>query len=235
MAEDHRTRVGIERRQKMRRRLVESALVVFSEVGVDATVIDDVIATAGVSRGTFYNYFHTNAELLGAVGEVLGNELIELIEAVVGAFENPVERLGVGLRMFLHTAKRHPRFAGFIWRAGFNASSAGSLVYAYLPRHILEGMERGLLSASSPLVALHVLVGVTLAGTFGLAHPPVADDYPEEIVRHFLLALGAPGEEAERIVRLPLPPLVFPADSLLARTQGDSTSRGARAVDAKVD
>lgn len=40
------------------------------------SVIDDVIAEAGVSRGTFYNYFRTNTELMAAVGETLADELV---------------------------------------------------------------------------------------------------------------------------------------------------------------
>ena len=52
LREDHRTRVAAEKRARMRRKLVESALLVFAEKGVDASVIEDVIAVAGVSRGT---------------------------------------------------------------------------------------------------------------------------------------------------------------------------------------
>ena len=80
VATDHRPRVAAERRARMRRKLVESALLVFAEKGVDASVIEDVIAAARVSRGTFYNYFRTNAELLVAAIEELGNEVVDLIE-----------------------------------------------------------------------------------------------------------------------------------------------------------
>ncbi len=51
--EDHRPRVAAEKRARMRRKLIENALLVFAEKGVDASVIDDVIRTANVSRGTF--------------------------------------------------------------------------------------------------------------------------------------------------------------------------------------
>ena len=49
--------MAAERRARMRRTLVEAALLVFAEKGVDASVIDDVITAAGVSRGTFYKLF----------------------------------------------------------------------------------------------------------------------------------------------------------------------------------
>ena len=80
---DHRPRVAAERRTRMRRKLVESALFVFAEKGVDASVIEDVIAAAGVSRGTFYNYFRTNGELLAAAIDELGNEVVD-VDRVAG-------------------------------------------------------------------------------------------------------------------------------------------------------
>ena len=66
-AEDHRVRVGAERREKTRLKLLESALLVFTEKGLDNVVIDGFIAAAGVSRGTFYNHFRTTNELLLAL------------------------------------------------------------------------------------------------------------------------------------------------------------------------
>ncbi len=44
---DHRPRVAAERRARMRRKLVESALFVFAEKGVDASVIEVVIRPWG--------------------------------------------------------------------------------------------------------------------------------------------------------------------------------------------
>ena len=46
---DHRPRVAAERRERMRRRLVETAMIVFAEKGVGASVIPDVKALAEVA------------------------------------------------------------------------------------------------------------------------------------------------------------------------------------------
>src|SRR5262245_1612919 len=102
---DHRIRVGAERRARMRRKLVESSLLVFAEKGVDASVIDDVITAAAVSRGTFYNHFRTNTELLIAINEELGNELARLIEARVQELPSPAARLVTGIRLYFDVAR----------------------------------------------------------------------------------------------------------------------------------
>src|SRR5208337_296283 len=98
---DHRVRVAAERRARMRRKLVESALLVFAEKGVDAPVIEDVIEAADVSRGTFYNYFRTNGELLAAAIRELGNELVEHIEQRVKSIPSPAARVFTGLRLYM--------------------------------------------------------------------------------------------------------------------------------------
>lgn len=217
---NHRTRVGMERRQKMRMRLIESAFVVFAKKGVDVSVIDDVIAEAGVSRGTFYNYFRTNSELMAAVGETLSNEIISLIEETVGDLENPVEILATGLRLFLRTAQSYPNYASFVWRAGFNIDAAGHLIYTYLPRHIARSMERGSFQVADVSTALELIIGVMLAAIFSISTRSPTQDYPERMVQHALMALGVSQAEATRLASLPLPSISLSPQSMLAKTQG---------------
>lgn len=216
-ATNHRTRVGMERRQKMRMRLIESAFIVFAQKGVDVSVIDDVIAEAQVSRGTFYNYFRTNTELMAAVSQTLSNELVSLIEDTVGGREDPVDILATGLRLFLKTAIAYPHFASFVWRAGFNAVAAGHLVYTYLPRHIVRGTERGALAVTDVAAALEVIAGIMLAAVFSISTRSPGTDYPELMVKHILLALGVAQDEAFRLVCLPLPTIELPEQSLLVK------------------
>ncbi len=140
---DHRTRVAAERGARIHRKLVESALLVFAEKGVDASAIEDVIAAADVSRGTFYNYFRTNGELLAAVTQELGNELVEHIEERVASIPSPAARLFSELRLYMDAAQRFPLFARFGARIGAQAIGPENLVNAYIPVHIAEAVERG--------------------------------------------------------------------------------------------
>ncbi len=94
-------------------------------------------AAAGVSRGTFYNYFRTNAELLAAANAELGNEIVHLIETHVHAIPSPAARLLTGLRLYLDVARRFPLFARFVARVG----EAQALTYL---RAVLLTLMRGL-------------------------------------------------------------------------------------------
>jgi AcrR family transcriptional regulator len=61
-------------------------------------VIDEVITTAGVSRGTFYTYFNSNEGLLCAVAEEVGNQIPQIVDPVVRKCDDPAARVACGVR-----------------------------------------------------------------------------------------------------------------------------------------
>jgi len=224
---DHRTRVGAERRHRMRLRLVESALRVFAEKGLDTAMIDDVIAAAGVSRGTFYNYFRTEAELVAAVSGELTNETVECIESAVVHLPNPAERVARGLRLYLGAAARFPLFARFTSQAGFAVTSPNHRLLEYLPRHITEGVKLGRMDVPDVSLAVDLIVGATLSAVHALCTRTVPRHYVEHMVTQILIGLGVPRASARKLAEAPIDDIELPDDSLLARTQS-TRSTGAR-------
>ena len=215
----HRTRVGAERREKTRLRLIESALEVYAAKGVEATVIDDVIVAAGVSRGTVYNYFRTDAELLAAVSESVSTETVRRIESAVGALPDPAERMAQGLRLCLHLARSYPLFARFFSMTGFNAIGPGHLMFEYVPRHITEAVALKRMDVSDVTLAVDMMSGAVLGAVHAIATRLVSRAYPEKMVLHMLLGLGMSRANAQKLVDAPLVELPLPPDSLLVRTQ----------------
>ncbi len=227
---DHRTRVAAERRERMRARLVESAMLVFAEKGVDASVIDDVLAAAEVSRGTFYHYFRTNGELLAAASEELINELLTLIEVQVQGLDNPAARIAYGTRLYLHTAIRYPLFGRFVSRSGFDVDSPSSRFYDFLPPHLEEGMDKGCFKRMPVEVALDLLSGPELVAVYRIANMEMPQDYPEQVVGGILRGLGMSDAQATELTDIPIVPLVPPPDSLLERSQSRLHSVTQRAI-----
>lgn len=62
-------------RSRTRTLLLDAAVRVFSRKGAGAAAIHDIAAEAGVSNGTFYNYFRTRAEILEAASFRLAERL----------------------------------------------------------------------------------------------------------------------------------------------------------------
>lgn len=49
-----------------RRRILEAAMRLFTERGIDEVTIDEIAAAADVGKGTIYNYFHTKEDIVVA-------------------------------------------------------------------------------------------------------------------------------------------------------------------------
>jgi AcrR family transcriptional regulator len=214
---NHRTRVAAERRERTRTRLLESALAVFAEKGPGVPVIDDVITHAGVSRGSFYNYFKTNEELLEAVAIRVGNDLILMVDPAVRAHTDPVIRMAMSLRLLLHTMCRAPVLAAFIARLRWPKEGALLEGIQNVSRDILEGMRMGVLTVKSFRAALDVFVGTFFCAANTIVHEDVPDSYPEDISECILHALSVKAATAMRAMAIPMPTLSFDGTSILSK------------------
>lgn len=79
---------GVTRsRENTRARLMEAAIAVFAEVGLDAASVEVICERAGFTRGAFYSNFASKNELFVALaGEVTG-ERVRLVRQRVAALE----------------------------------------------------------------------------------------------------------------------------------------------------
>lgn len=216
----HRVRVAAQRRERMRMRLIESALLVFGQKGLDATDIQDVIDMAGVSRGSFYNYFRTNEELMGAVMLELANELLALIDPVVASRPDPAERVACGVRMVLKTARAYPLLARFATKVGSCMPIENNLAMMYLPRDILAGLDAGRFKTADVVAAMTLALGAAHGALSAMAlKADLPERYPENIAFHVLMGLGVQADEAAHLVNKPLDCLPLPQDALLQRAK----------------
>src|ERR1700730_11565719 len=88
-------RVTPAKRDRTRATLIRAAFSVYARQGFDAPTIDDFIAEAQVSRGTFYNYFQTREDLMAAVAADLATFITSRIESASGGVRDPLERIAI--------------------------------------------------------------------------------------------------------------------------------------------
>jgi len=216
--QNHRSRVAARRRAETRAKLLESALLVFAQKGPHA-VIEDVIAQAGMARGSFYNYFRTNDELLGEVASEINNELLRAIDPAARRSDDPAERLACGTRMVLHAVMRFPLFGAFIARLPFPTANSSLLGVRFMARDVSLGIMARRFRDIGVRVAADLVMGVVMSAAYAVSRERLEGDYPDACVCALLRALGLPRAEASRLCRLPLPPFELPDNSILRRTQ----------------
>jgi AcrR family transcriptional regulator len=67
-------------KQQVRERILEEALILFSERGFEKTTVTDIVGKCEIARGTFYNYFPDMNSLFDAIINQLNQRIIEAIQ-----------------------------------------------------------------------------------------------------------------------------------------------------------
>lgn len=216
--QDHRIRVAAERREKMRARLLESALRVIVQDGLSSFSVDRLIGHAGVSRGTFYKYYDAPDALIRELALGISNELIQHGEPLVQQIDDPAMRIAAGLRALMHTCLANPILGHFIVRLGWPDISSQHLLFKHVHRDIIEGQRQKRFKQMPVELAL-CLVGVSsIAGIQVMLLSKPNPDTPQETAEAVLRALGMDDGEATRIAHTPLPLPDLPVTGLIYRT-----------------
>jgi AcrR family transcriptional regulator len=90
-----------ERREARRRRLLEAALHLFTEVGYHDTSVDDVVAEARTSKSAFYEYFESKEDCFRVLLEQEGGELIAAVNAAAMLGIDHRDRMRRGIHAFV--------------------------------------------------------------------------------------------------------------------------------------
>ena len=205
--EHYRVRVGVARREKTRAQIMKNALAVFAKKGPDLPVVDDFIAAAAVSRGTFYNHFNTSAELLAALTGEMSDEALGIVDPQVLKFDDPAIRMCVGTRLYVQVACRYPLWGKFLTRIGSNHAVRGKLLDTYLTRDVEAGIVSGRFKIEGALVVRDMILGSIFFGieTILTETEKNSASHIEEMMYLVLHGIGLSSEEARKIAFMPLP------------------------------
>jgi AcrR family transcriptional regulator len=205
---DHRPRVAAERRERMRARLLECALSLSATKGPERLTIDDVIAAAGVSRGTFYKYFDSPSSLVQALAVEVTNAVIRTMHPLVEPMDDVAERMATGVRTALRLVRAHPVLGAFMVRAGWPVSERARQFFVVVGADLRKGIRQGRFVRMHGEVALNLLAGSMVGAMYSITHERVPRDFAEQTAGAILRALGLPEQE---VVELATRPLAMPA------------------------
>jgi len=202
-AENHRTIVGRRRRAKTEARIIEAALHVFAEKGPQAAVIDDFITAAGIARGTFYNYFRSTEELLDATKTSLRDELMQSIEEVLAKVEDPVTRIGLGIRLYMSRAEADKTWCAFV----ASVRLAGTIALEAPIRDLKRAIKSKEVSVPSVEIALDLFEGVGTSAMRRLISGKAPKKYGQSVAIVVLQGLGVAPSKIAEIMKTKLPEL----------------------------
>ena len=189
---------GHKKRSRTRQRLLDAALQVLAESG-EGFSLTEVAARAGVSHGTFYNYFRDRDELMSALVPYSVEEFAVRSGQEVDSPDMAVRFATISDRA-LRTAINNPDTMKVAIR--IEAVQRALLLdgpLAYLHADLVEGHRTGRFAIPPDAGTLDVILGaLLLAGRRGVDGES-SDEYIASVISRLLMSLGVESGEARSI------------------------------------
>lgn len=189
---------GHKKKARTRQQLLDAALDVLAEQGEQFNVVD-VAARAGVSHGTFYNYFSDREELVAALVPVLVEAFAARAATEVDE-PDPAARFAVITARALAVAAEAPELVRVALRleAVQRGLLAGSPL-AYLGEDLAVGFAAGRFDGPPDDATFDVVLGALLLAARRIVDGDAGLDHRRSVIRRLLTALGVDRAEAEAL------------------------------------
>ena len=148
--------------------IVVAAAACFAERGYHATQVSDIIARAGIARGTFYLYFKSKHEIFSSILDGFIGELQDQIKTIeVGGALSPAEQMRRNVERVVGLVHDRPEIGKILFNeaVGLNEAIDARLGEFYarlldmIAASISRGIGFGLVRRVDPRVAACIVLG----------------------------------------------------------------------------
>ena len=194
------TAVEPKKRSRTRRSLLVAGLELLAENG-EGFGLTEVAARAGVSHGTFYNYFKDREELMTALVSYVVEEFAKQAALEV-RHEDPAVRFATISAHALTLASRQPSLVRVALRlTQVQAALLSDDPLQYLRSDLDEGFQNGRFIVPPNDATLDVVVGTLLFASLRVGDGKSDALHRVEVLHRILLSLGLEHSEAHHIAR----------------------------------
>jgi AcrR family transcriptional regulator len=204
---DFRTRTGRLRRARTRARILAAAFQLIVEKGVGRVNVDDVREAAGLSRGSFYNYFPTYEDMLKEIASEIARQLNAEQSAKFDAVADHAERTWCNLQYAIVRVSSDRACAEIFVRVTPLVGPLNEHMRRHSELALAQALKEGAVNIPSPGVALDLGYGLAATMTRRFLHARIDVKELEAAGLMLLRAFGVPEAKAARLARRPLPEL----------------------------
>lgn len=200
---------GARRKRQTRERLLDAALRLMAQKGMEGVAISEITEAADVGFGSFYNHFASKEAIYEAVVDSVFEEFADWLDGLLAGVSDPAEVLAISIRYGLIRAKREPLWGQFLVREGLSMRSFERGLGRRLMRDILKGANAQRFSVADASMSFLSVGGTVLLSIAAASANAVSSldtkDLPERTASAALRILGIDEQEAADIGRRPLP------------------------------
>jgi AcrR family transcriptional regulator len=134
------------RAARTRSALISAGFDLLAEKPIDAIPIDEVVARAGVAKGSFFNHFADKQAFAEAIASEVRLELEEQVALANAGVADPVERIAGGMRACAAFARSQPKRTTVLLRSHGSSTARAHPLNRGLVADFEAACAQGLLS-----------------------------------------------------------------------------------------
>ena len=188
------------RQTKTRDLLLSAARRMMAHGSRAAFTVDELIQTAGVAKGSFYNYFPDKEAIADEVHRIVREMEETEVRAVNSGVKDPVARIARGMAVYAQVSLTSPEDARILTLDHLDGRFLQSTVNSGLASDLRTALGDGRIVAPSIEAAAMLIVGqvaVLMARLNGEAGSPVAHAVAQQCIAITLVGIGLSHREAQ--------------------------------------
>lgn len=194
------------RAARTRAALIAAGFELLVERPIDAIPIDDVVAKAGVAKGSFFNHFADKQDFANAIATEVRLEVEALITKANDGVANPVERIAGGMRVAAEFAMAQPKRSAVLLRSQGSSTARAHPLNRGVVGDFEAACQQGLLRPEAQQSGVLYWLGLCQAIMTNIVERrPSRDDANRRLAEMLVLGLtglGIDAAEAARLARL---------------------------------
>ena len=169
-------------RGSARTRVIEAALALFADHGVNGTSLQMIADHMGVSKASVYYQFHSKDDIVLAVIRPVFADLDQLATAIEAEERGPA-RQEAAITGFVELAVRHRRVTAVFYRD----PAIDTLVNSHEECSAINRRLRSVLGLDGADTETRVTMSLVISGVYGSAMDPELQDIPDGELHRILL------------------------------------------------
>ena len=198
------------KRERTRAIILDGIVETIARYGLEGTTVREIVETAGVSHGTFYNHFENRDEAIRVAASSVANEIVTTISETIKQLNKEDEAIVAATYSFMAAAIRKPSWGKTLAATVVMLDATLDPSSEKLEKLISQGYSNGIFRVSvTPLLSLQVRAIQALAISKAETKSN-SNDALSETCEAILRLLGRTPAEAEATVKNTLGK-IFPA------------------------
>jgi AcrR family transcriptional regulator len=220
--------------QRTKALLMDAALDLFAERGIDATSVNEITAHANVANGTFYYHYKDKEEFVDALEHAVATMFVNRVDEFMEKLTDGAERVATATQQIIHLASADPAWGWMIVHAFMDLGKFSASISRGIRKDVSLAIEQGYFQTEPSDIAYGMLLSVVGAGLKARLESPSTVGIEVLTSEYVLRMLGLEPDRARALASLTAARIVKYKQEIRAvrgrRRQSKSREEGRKAL-----